>query len=362
MATTYGGYEPLTPFTTAGSGSARWCFVCKGGHEYVLKEFLSPLSPGAEMVMAPDLRRKRFQRSQTFEDQKKRLYGALYSIHSDTLVPVIDFFRSDNKYYSVSERIKPPFLTGAQLLELPREAATECLRQLARCLMLLRDQGIVHADLKPDHLLLTPRANGSDLLRLIDFDNSFFEDAPPQNERDIAGDPVYLAPETFLCMVGRPMPITHKADVFAMGILMHLLLTGELPRYDARYTYVYEAVLDGGVISLSPKAPVGLRTTLAAMLSQNAQDRPSYEEILAALSPVEERIPLAAALQAATADRGEALTFQPFDRSAPTADSSEPEEGQDAPSPYARPSPGPRARPDKPVNGLSKYMRPLPFD
>ena len=362
MATTYGGYEPLSPFTTAGSGSARWCFASKGGKEYILKEFLSPLSPGADMVMAPELRRKRYQRSQSFEDQKKRLYGALYAIHNDTLVPVLDFFRSDGKYYAVSERIKPPYLTGDQLLELPQEAALECLRQLTRCLMLLRDQGIVHADLKPDHLLLTPKPGGADLLRLIDFDNSFFEDSPPQSEREIAGDPVYLAPETFLCMVGRPAPITHKADVFALGVVTHLLLTGELPRFDARYAYVYEAVLDGGVLAFSPKLPVPLRALVAAMLSENAQERPVYEEVLAALSPVEERIPLTAAVAAARADRGDAMSFQPFDRSAPTADSSEPEEGQDAISPTPRVAPASRGQPAKAVNGLSKYMRPLPFD
>lgn len=361
MATTYGGYEPLTPFTTAGSGSARWCFVCKGGREFLLKEFLSPLNPAPEMVMAPELRRRRFQRSQRFEEQKKRLYSALYAIHNDTLVPVVDFFRSDGKYYAVSERVKPPYLTGAQLLELPQEAALECLRQLTRCLMLLRDQGIVHADLKPEHLLLTPKRDGRDLLRLIDFDSGFFEDDPPGNEREIAGDPVYLAPETFLCMVGRPMPITHKADVFALGILVHMLLTGELPRFDARYAYVYEAVLDGGVLALSPKLPVGLRPVVSAMLLPDAQERPLYEELLAALSPTEERIPLAAALEAVRAERDAPFDFQPFDRSAGTADDSEPEEGQEArhlppAAPYRRSPSG------KTVNGLSKYMRPLPFE
>ena len=60
------------------------------------------------------------------------------------------------------------------------------LSDLAVCLQRLHTQGVVHADLKPDHVLLLKRPGGY-RIRLIDLDSGFLRDDLPQNERDLEG-------------------------------------------------------------------------------------------------------------------------------------------------------------------------------
>ena len=43
MSGLIGGYRPLTPLRTVGSGSARWCIAARGLEKYFLKQFLSPV-------------------------------------------------------------------------------------------------------------------------------------------------------------------------------------------------------------------------------------------------------------------------------------------------------------------------------
>ena len=45
MSGLIGGYRPLTPLRTVGSGSARWCIAARGLEKYFLKQFLSPVYP-----------------------------------------------------------------------------------------------------------------------------------------------------------------------------------------------------------------------------------------------------------------------------------------------------------------------------
>ncbi len=276
MANRIGEYDAITPMQTVGSGSARWCIACREGQRFFLKEFLSPVYPSKATAIAE----KQKVRCEKFEAQKRRLYAALSCVIGDTLVPVIDFFRCEGRYYAVSEEVRKPHLTGETVEGLSQKEIRGLLYSLAECLGRLHTQGIIHADLKPEHLLLVGKP-GEYELRLIDLDSGFLEEDPPAEPHAIEGDPVYLAPETFLRLAGEDAPLTGKLDTFALGILIHRLWTGELPGMDAeRFTYLYEAVLADGEISLSPKLPLAYRLPVQRMLRKNPKERPSDAEIV----------------------------------------------------------------------------------
>lgn len=278
MATLFGGYEPITPFVTVGSGSARWCVARKEEQNYFVKEFLSPVCP--LFSVTDSLYEKRLARSVAFERQKKRLYSVLAGIQDEHLVPVIDFFRHRQRYYAASELIEKPYQTLTDLFAFPMRTRLAQLRALVSSLQHLSGQGIVHADLKPEHVLLQMQPDQTLQMRLIDFDGSFMQDDPPKNEREITGDPVYLAPETYLCMIGEKTHLSSKLDVFALGILFHQALAGELPSFDRQhYSYLYEVVLENGGMTLSPSLPLSYRELIARMLSRSALDRPDYSTI-----------------------------------------------------------------------------------
>lgn len=112
-----------------------------------------PGLPGGERQPRPA--GKALARCRRFEEKKRRLYSAMSCVIGDTLVPVTDFFRFGLHYYAVSEEIPEPRLTGESAVEtLPMEDKREILLSLALCLQRLHLQGIVHADLKPEHVLL----------------------------------------------------------------------------------------------------------------------------------------------------------------------------------------------------------------
>ena len=273
-----GGYKCLTPMRTAGSGSARWCIASRGLDRFFLKEFLSPVYPAQE---GTELSRRQRERCEAFEDQKQRLYAAISCVIGGTLVPVIDFFRFERRYYAVSELITESHVTAEDVKELEDEEKRSLLFSLALCLQRLHTQGIVHADLKPDHVLLLKMPHGYEA-RLIDLDSGFLADDPPKHERDMEGDPVYLAPEAFLRMVGQESKLGPKVDTFAFGAMIHRIWTGKLPEFDhERYHYLYEAALGGGEITLSDQLPAAYHRTVRGMRCAQPEDRPSDARITA---------------------------------------------------------------------------------
>ena len=277
-----GGYELHTSWKTAGSGSARWCIAHRDGQRYFVKEFLSPVYPIGDM--RPELAEKRRKRCEEFEGKKRRMYFALSCVIGDTLVPVLDFFRYQGRCYAVSEEVPKPYVNGEEVRDLPPKAIRELLYALAECLRRIHDQGMIHADIKPEHLLLTGEP-GSYRLRLIDLDSGFLAEEPPEEGEDIEGDPVYMTPEVYLRITGRSIPLNAKLDTFALGILIHQMWTGKLPEYERKkYTYVFQAALDGGEIRLSPELPLAYHFLVQRMLRKEPADRPDDSEIVRMLA------------------------------------------------------------------------------
>lgn len=281
MSKMIGAYRPLGPMQTAGSGSARWCIASRGGERFFLKEFLSPVYPAAGADAA--LRGKQLARCAQFEEKKRRLYTAMSCVIGDTLVPVLDFFRYEGRYYAASEEVPAPRLTGESELHLSQRERREILLGVALCLQRLHMQGIVHADLKPEHVLLHKGPLQYDV-RLIDLDSGFLTDDPPQNQRDMEGDPVYLAPEAFLRMAGQDAALSTAVDTFAFGAVIHRLWTGELPEIPDDCAYLYEAALAGGEIRLSRALPLPYRAAVQRMLSPDPASRPDDGELVRLLS------------------------------------------------------------------------------
>lgn len=277
MTQKIGGYDCLTPLRTAGSGSARWCIGFYGLDRYFIKQFLSPVYPAE-----PDtpLGRKQAARCQAFEKQKQALYAALSCVIGGVLVPVVDFFRFEGRYYAVSEALSSAYVPAEEMRDWSCEQKRAVLFDLALCLQRLHMQGIVHADLKPEHVLLCADGQGF-RTRLIDLDSGFLTDCPPRQAREMEGDPVYLSPEMYLNMAGTSAPLGPEVDTFAFGMMIHRLWTGSLPGFDrSRYDYLYQAALDGADISLSPNLPQSWRATVRAMLAATPAGRPADSDVV----------------------------------------------------------------------------------
>jgi eukaryotic-like serine/threonine-protein kinase len=107
----------------------------------------------------------------------------------------------------------------------PREAA-ELLRTIARAMGQVHHKGIVHRDLKPANVLMTedgePKVGDFGLARAL------AREASDLSRSRIMGTVEYMSPEQARGG-SRLREIAAPADVFAMGVMLFELLTGQLP-------------------------------------------------------------------------------------------------------------------------------------
>lgn len=95
------------------------------------------------------------------------------------------------------------------------------------------DMGIVHRDLKPSNLMVETPADGSPRARVIDFGVAMvLQGAEPPSDSlrthggAVVGTPAYMAPEQ---LYAGSRPVDARADVYALGVMVHEALTGSRP-------------------------------------------------------------------------------------------------------------------------------------
>jgi len=105
---------------------------------------------------------------------------------------------------------------------LPAARAVSIARQVASALSFAHECGVVHADVKPENVLLN--ATGDDV-KLVDFSLSFVSALTGvMTPKTIARRAAYVAPEQV-----RGEPIGPATDVYALGVLLYEMLVGRPP-------------------------------------------------------------------------------------------------------------------------------------
>jgi serine/threonine protein kinase len=111
------------------------------------------------------------------------------------------------------------------------ERAAELGRQIALGMAAAHAQGVVHGDLKPANILVTPDGTA----KIVDFGLARRSASPAQGEKTvlwdpspsggISGTPAYMAPEQ-----ASGEPPTQASDVFSLGVMLYELVTGRRAR------------------------------------------------------------------------------------------------------------------------------------
>lgn len=271
------GYIVDKPFSTVGAGTASWTIARKNGLEYFLKRFNTP-----KYVPAC------FEFCQKYEERKTTLYAAIRNLDNGNLVVIEDFFHYETYYYIATQIVHETSITAEQAHSLPKDKLQIIMKTLVHCMAQLERGGIVHADLKPANVMLKPTVSGFYSLKLIDFDSSFFVSDPPQDKEDLEGDMTYLSPEVLMRMCGADVALTSKIDVFATGIMFHQFLSDKLPEFGAEYDSVCEAVANGAEVRIDSSIPDEYQKLIRAMLSCDAEDRPTFSDVFQQLCAIEE--------------------------------------------------------------------------
>ena len=178
------------------------------GREVALKRI--GLLPGAA---SPDLQRAA---------REARLAARLNHPH---VVAVFDLLEDAEDNWLVMEYVEGITLSALVSRDgaLTPDAAAPLVRQAADALAAAHDVGIVHRDVKPSNMLVTP----SGQVKLTDFGIARAEaDASLTRTGLVTGSPAYLAPE-----VASGATATEASDVWSWGATLYHLLAGR-PPYD----------------------------------------------------------------------------------------------------------------------------------
>ncbi|MGH8596055.1 MAG: serine/threonine-protein kinase, partial [Gammaproteobacteria bacterium] len=79
---------------------------------------------------------------------------------------------------------------------------------------------VIHRDIKPRNILLTPNKE----VKVSDFGVAVIQTGTGETPTEIAGSPLYMSPEQI-----RNEPLTGQSDLFSLGIVAYELLTGKHP-------------------------------------------------------------------------------------------------------------------------------------
>ncbi len=163
---------------------------------------------------------------------------AASSIDHENIVDIVNFdVTEQDEVFIVMELLEGPSL--AQVLEtqgrLPPERALPIAVQISRALQAAHERGIVHRDLKPENVMLV-RKHGRELVKVLDFGISKVRSAEAEQVRvtrtgQLVGTPLYMSPE----QARGDKEIDHRADVYALGVMLYEMLTGTPPFDGANY-------------------------------------------------------------------------------------------------------------------------------
>jgi eukaryotic-like serine/threonine-protein kinase len=147
------------------------------------------------------------------------------------LCPIYDIFHCEEpplSFLFLTMKLLPGETLAARLhglIPISVDEGLAILKQMAAGLAAIHDAGIVHRDIKPNNILLD--GVGKDVrLWITDFGlaRAYESETTIAGKGEVAGTPGYIAPELLL---GHPP--SQASDLFAFGVVLHEIFTGEKP-------------------------------------------------------------------------------------------------------------------------------------
>ena len=171
------------------------------------------------------------------------------------------------------------------------EAACAILEPALLALGAAHAKGIVHRDLKPANIFLCQVEGGRPTVKLIDFGISKMSGGAGTTKLtqtgSLLGTPSYMSPE----QARGGLDVDHRTDIYAMGVILYQMLTGELPFKGDNYNTLLISVLTESPRSLrelNPAIPADVDALVLKELDKDPAARSqSAAEMLAAFGRLE---------------------------------------------------------------------------
>ena len=135
-------------------------------------------------------------------------------------------------------------------------------------------QGIVHRDVKPGNIIVTPDFRG----KIMDFGIAHVVGSELTAEDDVLGSPYYMAPEQLA-----KGTIDRRTDLFSFAVVLYRMLTGALPFEGDSFAAIAQSILNDQPVppdQRNPSITATLRSVILRCLEKKPDDRyDSAEEV-----------------------------------------------------------------------------------
>jgi serine/threonine protein kinase len=226
-----------------------------------------------ERTVAIKILRQDLSRDEEFRMRFRQEAKAAANLSHPNIVTVHDFGYAADQLYIVME-----YVPGVDLKTLMRqnqklnlEQALNLMIQACAGIGYAHQSGIVHCDVKPQNMLVTPDGR----LKVVDFGIArALELIKPDERHEVVwGSPQYFSPEQ-----AAGLPPSPASDVYSLGVILFEMLTGELPFNSSDSEELARLHLENLPPSprrYDPAIPVQVEKLILNVLSKDPSSRPS---------------------------------------------------------------------------------------
>jgi eukaryotic-like serine/threonine-protein kinase len=206
---------------------------------------------------------------------------SMIKIKSEHVVRVLDAGTLD----SGAPFIVMEYLVGRDLAQTLREEgpmtvtrAADLMLQVCEAVASAHAVGVIHRDLKPSNFFITKRADGTTLVKVLDFGISKavgqdgVVDPNLTETQAVFGSPTYMSPE----QIRSAKHVDHRSDIWSLGVGLYEITTGKLPfAADNVAGLLASIVADPPFFprGFNPNLPVEFEELLLTILQKNPKDR-----------------------------------------------------------------------------------------
>lgn len=210
------------------------------------------------------------------KDRSDRTYmeiRILKQLKHNNIIKMKGWFEDDETIYVVLEYIDGKDCAKYYKEKLPNKMQVKTImKQLISALTYIHSKGIVHRDIKLENILVDKNGN----IKLIDFGLCAVKEEEFDMLQGLVGTVRYTAPELI-----KGEGYNESVDVWGVGIILFLLLTGEYPFDGSNKNNIFARIKEKNIhfskYENLNKKEINL---LKSLLEKNPDDRIELEEIL----------------------------------------------------------------------------------
>ncbi|GAA1225920.1 serine/threonine protein kinase [Microbacterium maritypicum] len=196
-------------------------------------------------------------------------------VNHEGIASVFDYGEENGSAYLVMELVPGEALSTVLERDgaLSADKTLDIVAQTASALQAAHAAGLVHRDIKPGNLLITPDGR----VKITDFGIARIADQVPLTATgQVMGTVQYLSPEQ-----ASGHPASPATDTYSLGIVAYECLAGKRPFTGESQVAIAMAQINEQPPPLPPTVPIPVQNLVMAMIAKKPSDRPSSSATVA---------------------------------------------------------------------------------